>query len=69
MRADETVDGEPDPVECVVALEFVLGDDDGLPEPVRLEVIGYAEVHLQGRAARPAHLARPHLPWRRPGEW
>lgn len=68
MRAEETGGFEPAALECVVQVEIVLGEDDGLPELVWTEVIP-TTVHLLGHQAWPAHLSRPHLPWRRPGEW
>ena len=69
MRAEETGGFEPTPLECVVQVEIVLGEDEGLTRLVWTEVIPTTTVHLLGRPARPAHLSRPHLPWRRPGEW
>ena len=67
MRAEETGGFEPTPLECVVRVELVLGEDDDRRELVWTEVIPTA--HLLGHPAWPAHLSRPHLPWRRPGEW
>jgi hypothetical protein len=68
MRAEQTGGVEPTPLECVVQVEIDLSEDDRALRLVWTEVIP-TTVELVGHPARPAHLHRPHLPWRRPGEW